>query len=493
MSPDELLGRRIDQVANIAGDADSWHEKINAIRQNLPFRDFIFDVEPSDGDVRRFRANGRPVFDAEGRFRGYRGAAIDISAQMHAEGRARAAERRLHAALEQLPAGFALFDADDRMVMCNGKYREFYDLDPEEVAAHKTFEQLLRDAVARCVYGGDLAGDTSSSKAVAKGFEARLKAHRSASGQFDARLADGRWIEIRERPLPDGGIVAVHADVTETKLVSQELERKSNLLQTTLDHMTQGISVFDADLKLVVFNRRFHELLDFPHELGKPGTSFEEIIRYNAERGEYGPGDVEEQVRARVELARQFKPHRFERIRPDNRVIEVRGTPLPEGGFVSTYTDITDRKHAEWQAKRAQERLMDAIEASADGFVLFDSDDRLVLCNSRMRELYAGRCRSSGAGCGGVRDPVRHGSSRRLSTGEGPRSGMDRPAAASTRRTVGRARPFGRGRALGPGNRPPDQGCGCRWHPNRYHRAEAARTGADRGQGSRRVCQPLEG
>lgn len=390
MSPGDLVGRRIDEVAKIAGDADNWHEHINAIRDHRPFRDFVYDLETADGRVRRFRANGRPIFDARGRFQGYRGAAVDITAQMLAEGRARAAERRLHAALEQLPAGFALFDAADRMVMCNGKYREFYDMDPDVVAAHKTFEELLRDAVARRVYGGDLAGDTSSSKAVAKGFEARLKAHRSASGQFDARLADGRWISIRERPLPDGGIVAVHADVTETKLVSQELERKSDLLQTTLDHMTQGISVFDADLKLVVFNRRFHELLDFPEELGKPGTSFEEIIRFNAERGEYGPGDVEEQVRTRVDLARQFKAHRFERVRPDNRVIEIRGAPLPDGGFVSTYTDITERKHAEWQAKRAQERLMDAIEASADGFVLFDSDDRLVLCNSRMRELYAG-------------------------------------------------------------------------------------------------------
>lgn len=390
LSPDDLIGRPINQVAQIAGDVDVWHDHIDAIRNQRPFRDFIYDVEAPDGRPRRFRTSGQPLFDTQGRFLGYRGATIDITAQMVAEGRARAAERRLHAALEQLPAGFALFDADDRMVMCNGKYREFYDMAPEVVSAHLTFEQLLRDAVVRRVYGGDLAGDTSTSKAVAKGFEARLKAHRNASEEFNARLADGRWIAIRERPLPDGGIVAVHADVTETKLVSRELQRKSDLLQTTLDHMTQGISVIDADLKLVVFNRRFHELLDFPEELGKPGTSFEDIIRFNVERGEYGAGDIEEQVRARVELAKQFKAHRFERVRPDNRVVEVRGTPLPGGGFVSTYTDVTERKHAEWQAKRAQERLMDAIEASADGFVLFDSDDRLVLCNSRMRELYEG-------------------------------------------------------------------------------------------------------
>src|SRR3546814_13126683 len=66
----------------------------------------------------------------------------------------------------------------------------------------------------------------------------------------------------------------------------------------------------------------------FRSHLGAPGTPAEAFLRINAERGEYGPGDIAELVRERVELAKQFKPHCFERERPNGTIIEVRGTPL---------------------------------------------------------------------------------------------------------------------------------------------------------------------
>lgn len=78
-----------------------------------------------------------------------------------------------------------------------------------------------------------------------------------------------------------------------------------------------------------------------------PGTPFANFIRFNAERGEYGPGDVEEIVREHVERAKRREPHHFERTCPDGSVIEVRGTPLPGRGFVATYTYITDWKMGE--------------------------------------------------------------------------------------------------------------------------------------------------
>ena len=80
--------------------------------------------------------------------------------------------------------------------------------------------------------------------------------------------------------------------------------------------MDQGVSVMDASLKLVAVNRRFRELLVFPESLCQPGTPLEAFFRFNAARGDYGPGDAEEQVRARMELARKFEAHRFERERP---------------------------------------------------------------------------------------------------------------------------------------------------------------------------------
>lgn len=119
------------------------------------------------------------------------------------------------------------------------------------------------------------------------------------------------------------------------------------LLSAGLDYISQGISVFDSELRLVASNARLFELLDFPLDLAALGTPFEAFMRHNAERGEYGPGDIEKQVRERVELAEKFSKHYIERTRPDGMVIAVQGTPLPHGGFVSVFTDITEQRKNE--------------------------------------------------------------------------------------------------------------------------------------------------
>jgi signal transduction histidine kinase len=123
--------------------------------------------------------------------------------------------------------------------------------------------------------------------------------------------------------------------------------QQSALLQATLDNITQGVSAFDKDLRLIAWNQRYFELRDFPPALARPGTPFADLIRYNAAHGEYGPGDPEEQVAQRLALARSSEPMSFERTRPNGTVIEVRRNPMPVGGFVTTLTDITDRKQAD--------------------------------------------------------------------------------------------------------------------------------------------------
>ncbi len=119
------------------------------------------------------------------------------------------------------------------------------------------------------------------------------------------------------------------------------------LTLASLDHLQEAISIFDQGLRLMVWNRRFLELLDFPPELIRVGLPFDELMRFNARRGEYGEGDPEALVAERVRLARRFESHCFERIRPDGTVLEVRGQPISGGGFITIYQDITARKRAE--------------------------------------------------------------------------------------------------------------------------------------------------
>ncbi len=119
------------------------------------------------------------------------------------------------------------------------------------------------------------------------------------------------------------------------------------MLQAGLDLLDQGLTVFDADLGLVAWNEPFLRLLEFPPEMAYVGAPFESFIRYNAEHGEYGPGDIDSQVKQRVATAINFSPHTTERVRPNGRVLLLRGEPLAHKGFVTLYTDITEQRRIE--------------------------------------------------------------------------------------------------------------------------------------------------
>ena len=143
-------------------------------------------------------------------------------------------------------------------------------------------------------------------------------------------------------------IYCVWGDITERKSVEEKLLRQNNTLSAIIENFPGGISLFDADLRLAACNEKFKRLLDLPQALFEnPRVAFEDFIRYNVLRGDYGPGDAEQQVQAIVERARNFQPHKMERVRPNGIALEIRGMPLPDGGFVTTYMDITARKLAE--------------------------------------------------------------------------------------------------------------------------------------------------
>ena len=176
--------------------------------------------------------------------------------------------------------------------------------------------------------------------------------------------------------------------ISRIKIMRAEVENKTRILELTLSNIDQGISMVDADFNMAVMNDRFYELLNLPPDEMPIGVPLRKAFEINAARGEYGPGDPLVQIEERLALARKFEAHEFTRTRPDGTVLEINGVPVPGGGFVTTYTDVTDLVRAENEAKAAQSRLVDAISAMDEAFVYFDADDRLVMCNARYREYY---------------------------------------------------------------------------------------------------------
>ncbi|WP_099035164.1 PAS domain-containing hybrid sensor histidine kinase/response regulator [Lacimicrobium alkaliphilum] len=128
---------------------------------------------------------------------------------------------------------------------------------------------------------------------------------------------------------------------------TEALKTNQAILFSSIENLSQGISVVDRDLKLVAWNKAYLDLFDYPAELVEIGQPIENLVRYNALHGECGPGEVEELVQKRLQHMQHGSQHRFIRRRSDGRVIEMNGNPLPTGGFVTSFNDITE--HVEIQ------------------------------------------------------------------------------------------------------------------------------------------------
>jgi signal transduction histidine kinase len=185
--------------------------------------------------------------------------------------------------------------------------------------------------------------------------------------------ADRRLLQYTERLLA-GAIGAASARVVITTALrktgteigdvvalldetSQAVRFNRQLTEATLENITQGVSVIDADQRLIGWNARYLELMNYPDGMVHVGESIEDMIRYNAEAGRFGDCDVEKEVAKRIRYLREGSAYRFESTFINDRVIEIRGQPMPDGGFVTTYTDITEFKSAEQELVEAKAML----------------------------------------------------------------------------------------------------------------------------------------
>src|SRR5476651_1246298 len=198
-------------------------------------------------------------------------------------------------------------------------------------------------------------------------------AYRQGKGFNPNQNANGEWIAHTERLLAgvlgasstravvkaaiEGRDMQLEDVVRIADEASEVLQFNRALLQGAIENITQGISVVDQSLRLMAWNHRYLELFNYPEGLISVGRPIADIIRYNAERGLCGPGEAQVHVARRLHWMRQGRHHTSERMFPNGRVIELIGNPMPGGGFVMSFTDITAFREAEQALKGANESL----------------------------------------------------------------------------------------------------------------------------------------
>jgi diguanylate cyclase (GGDEF)-like protein len=325
----------------------------------------------------------------------------DVSERRRREEELEAQHLRLDAALDSMSYGFCLFDAEFRLELWNECFIDLYGLDRAEIVAGMTLVDVFLASIAAGNHQGHTAGEMAAHE---RGRLARL-----APGEVltsEAVTASGRIVKIRWKRMADGSWVVTHEDVTDERdrmnalrQREAELARQNMRFDAAINHMSQGLCMFDARQELIVCNKRYADLYGLPPELVVPGTSLAAILRHRIEHGFHPKAGIEAYVQKRFDMvSRQQDATDIVELR-DGRVISVIHHPLDDGGWVSTHEDITDQRRNEerirhlarhdaltdlpnrMQFKELMERAEEAIALGRMAAVLFIDLDRFKSVN----------------------------------------------------------------------------------------------------------------
>ncbi|TNE78245.1 MAG: hybrid sensor histidine kinase/response regulator [Gammaproteobacteria bacterium] len=193
---------------------------------------------------------------------------------------------------------------------------------------------------------------------------------------------------------------------------SEQLQFNRDLLQTTVETITQGICVVDGDLRVVAWNRRYEQMFDYPPRLLYVGCPIKSVYEFNAKRGLYRDSDnLERQVERRLDLLRRGGSHRFERTLPNGTTIQVVGNPMPNGGFVATYTDISDYKAVVKALEEAKSTLEERVaqrtsDLSNLNFMLAEENRLRARAEDELRDMHASKSRFMQAASHDLLQPI---------------------------------------------------------------------------------------
>ncbi|WP_295950799.1 GGDEF domain-containing protein [Rhodoferax sp.] len=256
------------------------------------------------------------------------------------------------ALFDHVPDGVMVTGADDRILWANGPFVQMYGLPNRTAAIGAHLEWAYRTA---------WQGLESQSPELFEAGLLTLSEHTRFTGApFELPLPGARWSRVIGQRSPDGKGFSAHVDITVLKRQQQQLleaerrareseailQEKSALLEATLTYMEQGVMMVNADRVVVLCNRRARELLNLPQSLMDSRPTLDALTDYQLAAGELV--HVPEEVLTSVRTGDIFdRPYAYDRKRRDGRVVEIHSMPIAGGGVLRTYTDITERRHAE--------------------------------------------------------------------------------------------------------------------------------------------------
>ena len=308
---------------------------------------------------RRVRANGTaldirtaPLPDG-----GHVSVVTDITEVSRAETEARHRAALLETALSSMRYGFVLFGPDRRVVVGNALAAELSGNAPGEIRPGQT----LDDLIAKQHASGALGPEPAASELVRYG----LSLDRTQRHRWVRRAPNGRVLEVFSDPTPDGGFVVTHVDTTALAQAEEAAQQRAAILQVMLENMRHGICLFDAEGRVVAANAMAADMTGIAAEELRPGRHILELREAQIASGEYGPP-----AQARAALGERWDeplraPDRYIRRRRSGRIVEVTTDRTPDGGYVRTYSDVTEDRRIRDELEEARAAAEAASEAKS--------------------------------------------------------------------------------------------------------------------------------
>ncbi len=291
-------------------------------------------------------------------------------------------------AIDTMPDGFALFDAEGNLTHWN---RRFVDIHPQiQHLVH--IGATLRDLVRQDL---ELLAEQGHIENVDQALEDRLSENGAPYSERNQLQADGRWVRVRTMRTLSDGIVMIYTDVTETLAARDSLDRNTRLLRATLESISQGIAAFDADMRLTMWNSRYFEMFDLPFTFAHVGTPLVDIVSYLEKNGEFDAENLDplmpyitEDWVERVTTAWSGKTRvSWERRARHGRILDVSAVPLTGGGAVVTFVDVTDRRHSARMLQESEQRYALAAAGSNDGLWDWDLANGKIFLSPCWKEM----------------------------------------------------------------------------------------------------------
>jgi diguanylate cyclase (GGDEF)-like protein len=274
---------------------------------------------------------------------------------------------RFDLAINNMTQGLCFFDGQQRLIVCNRRYLEIYDLALESVRPG----MLLREIIELRAQAGshpDMTPDEyhrwRNSLVVS-----------AVASETVAELKNGRVIKIRHQPMADNGWVATHEDITDQKRAEEALAEQSRRFEAALHNMPHGLSMFNGEERLIVCNRRYAEMYRLPEKLAEPGTTLAALTEFRASSGQ-GPLDPRSFEKNREVRTNSGEPNTYRVPLVDGRTLQIDYEEMSGGGWVTTHQDITEATRAEAQINHLARH--DALTGLPNRLVFRDELDKAM-------------------------------------------------------------------------------------------------------------------